>query len=90
MKTKNMHRSIATTIKRICIWAVVIGVLLMIPIIGKFPWTESDFIFAGGVLFGCATSYEFLTRTLDNKIQRLAVGAGIGIVIMAIWAWAVA
>lgn len=90
MNTRTTTRSIRQTFKRLALWGVGIGALLMIPVIGNFPWTGSDFVFAGGVLFACAAAYELITRTMSNKIHRLVVGGVIGMIIMAIWTWAVA
>lgn len=75
--------------KRLGIWALVVASILAIPLLTRSPWTLGDFVFAGVVLFGSATVYEFTTRNMTNKIHRIAVGVTIFIVIIAIWGLAV-
>lgn len=86
MKTKQTKN----ITKRLGIWAVVVAGILMIPLILKAPWTGSDFVFAGVVLFGSASVYEFTTYNMKNKTHRLFVGIAVALVILLIWAWAVA
>lgn len=76
--------------KRLLGWACAVAAVLMIPAIGRFPWTAGDYIFAGTVLFGAATLYELVTKNVPNATHRLMVGAAVGFVVMLIWAWAVA
>ena len=76
------------TSKRLGIWALVVLGILMIPLVGRFPWTTGDFVFAGAVLFACATIYEVSTRKMKNKWHRIAVGAGVLAFIVLVLGWA--
>jgi cation transport ATPase len=76
--------------KRLSLWALIVAAVLSIPYLAKFPWTMSDFVFAGVVLFGAATVYELTTKNLRNKTHRIAVGIGVATVIFFIWGLAVA
>ena len=83
MKTKN------NLTKRLSIWAGIVAAILMIPLIGQFPWSKGDFIFAGVVLFGSAVGYEVAANRLTNKMYRMtAAVVAIGVV-MFIWFLAV-
>lgn len=76
--------------KRLSIWALVVASILMIPLLAKFPWTGSDYIFAGVVLFGSAAAYEFLTKNMRNQNYRIAVGVAVALFVFFIWGLAVA
>ena len=78
------------TMKRLSIWALVVIGILLIPYMANFPWSVSDFVFAGGVLFGAATLYEITTMKIHNQNHRIAVGAAVLLVVFLIWGWAVA
>ena len=78
------------TPKRLTIWALVVAGILTIPYVAKFPWTEGDFIFAGVVLFGSATTYELVTKNMTDKRNRMVVGILAAGFVVAVWAWAVA
>ncbi len=80
-----MHK----TLKRLGVWALVVAAILAIPFFGKWPWTSSDFIFAGTVLFGAATLFELVTSQMKNKTHRIVVGVGVLGLVLLIWAWAV-
>jgi Kef-type K+ transport system membrane component KefB len=77
------------TLKRVSVWALVVAAVLMIPYLGKFPWTTGDFVFAGAVLFSAATTYEVITSQLKNRNHRIAVGLAVAMVVILIWGWAV-
>lgn len=82
-ETKNMK-------KRLSIWALVVAAILAIPLVFRAPWTIGDFIFAGVVLFGAASIYEFVTRNIYNATHRILVGLAVAAVVFLIWGWAVA
>lgn len=71
------------------IWAVVVAAVLMIPVVTHAPWTGSDFVFAGVILFGATTSYEVIAHKMRTPGGRRMVGAVIAFMVLAIWAWAV-
>jgi hypothetical protein len=76
--------------KRLSIWAIVVGAILMIPLLANAPWTGSDFVFAGVGLFGAASLYEVLSEKVKIKHGRIIVGIAVGLMVLALWAWAVA
>jgi len=71
-----------TVLPRLGIWLVVTGAALLVPFIGDWPWTASDYIIAGALIFGAACIYELLAR-LVRKEQRLIV-AGVVFVLFAL------
>ena len=77
--------SVRNTPKRLAIWAAIVAAILMIPLLAKFPWTGSDFIFAGVMLFGSATVYEFATRNMKNSTHRVLVALAVLLVLGFIW-----
>ena len=76
-----MHR----TIKRLSIWALVVALILLIPVVGQWPWTLSDYVFAGILLFGVGVAYEFITRRATTTQYRIAVGLGVVTTLLLIW-----
>lgn len=76
--------------KRLSMWAVVVAAILMIPLVAKFPWTIFDFILAGIVLFGSATTYELATRKMTNKTHRIIVAIAVFAFLVLVQAWAAA
>ena len=76
--------------KRLSVWAALVAAVLMIPLVGRFPWTIGDYVFACVVLFGAATAYELTTKNMANRNHRLLVGAAAVVMVMLIWVWAVA
>lgn len=77
-------------LKRIGIWALIVSFILLIPLLGQAPWTLMDFIFAGVVLFGLATFYEVVTLYMTKRTHKIAAGFAVFMMLMLIWAWAVA
>ncbi len=77
------------TRKRLTVWAIIVGAILMIPLVTRAPWTTGDFIFGAVVLFGCATVYELTTRNMCNKNHRIAVGVIVATTLVCIWGLAV-
>lgn len=69
-------------------WAVAVAGILLIPFLSKAPWTASDFVFAAAGLFGFATLYELVTRNMNNRTHRIAVGIAIVLAILMVIAWA--
>lgn len=86
-KGKSAPRNIAL---RLSLWALVVTAILLIPHFADFPWTASDFIFAGIMLFGSAVAYETATKNMTNPAHRYAMAAAVLAVLMFVWALAVA
>ncbi len=53
--------------------ALVTAGILMIPLVANWPWTLSDYIVMGGLLFGIGLTYELIARTLTTKSHRTIV-----------------
>ncbi|MBX4212262.1 hypothetical protein KW787_02285 [Candidatus Pacearchaeota archaeon] len=71
--------------KRLSVWAIIVAVVLMIPLLAKWPWTGSDFVFGAVMLFGSATVYELITRNMNNIRHRIAVGIVVFVILATIW-----
>jgi hypothetical protein len=87
--TKHTTITKRNSTKRLSIWACVVAAILMIPYVAKFPWTGSDFVFAGVVLFGCASVYELTTRNMKDRNDRIMVAIAVLTVLIFIWGLAV-
>jgi hypothetical protein len=73
------------TIKRLGVWAILIAVILVIPLLTKAPWTGSDFIFGAVILFGAAVVYELITRNMNNRRNRVIAGFAVFLVLSFVW-----
>jgi hypothetical protein len=67
------------------------GAILLVPLIAmrftrEVNWTVLDFLVAGVLLAGIGTLYVLLTRKLRTPIQRRAVGGGLLLTLMLLWA----
>ena len=67
-------------------WAAIAAALLMIPLLGRWPWTAGDFIAAGALLFGAALAYELGTRKMRNPRHRVTIGIAVAAIILFVWA----
>lgn len=74
--------------KRLPIWMLVIAGVLIIPLVTNAPWTGSDFVFAGVVLFACAAVYEFAARNMSDIKHRAVIAAGVFFFIFMVIGWA--
>ncbi len=59
------------------------GLILMIPLLFRFPWTRSDFIVAGSVLFIAA----FMLDVVIKKGGKYRIPAALVIVFLFLWLW---
>jgi hypothetical protein len=73
------------TVRRLGVWAVVVAALLMIPVVGKWPWTGSDSVFGAVVLFGSALVYELIARRGSTFVYRAAVGLAVATGLVLLW-----
>jgi uncharacterized membrane protein YiaA len=76
------------TLIRLCSWAIVVGIILLIPLLSNAPWTVSDYVFSGLVLSVCALGYVFSTKNSNNGKRKVAIGAGILFFIFLVIGWA--
>ena len=60
------------------------GLLLLIPLVAQFPWTLSDFIFAG-VMFGIVGAGLELAARKGNRVYSLAAGLALGASLLSVW-----
>ena len=65
-------------------WAIPIG-LLTIPLINKWPWTLSDFIFAGVMFAIVGGTLELAIRASGNTSYRLGAAVAIGTAFLTVW-----
>ena len=86
MKTKAIETSMQPTLKHLGIWAMIVAAVLIIPFLGHWPWSITDYIVGGVLLFGAATAFELLTRKTATTKQRLIIGAGVAAVLLYVWA----
>ena len=79
-----------TFYQSIALLGIATGILLMIPLIAmqftdEIAWTLSDFIFAGGILFGTGVIYKLVTRKTGDTIYKIAIGFALLAGIFLIW-----
>ncbi len=74
MKTKNIIRIIIGT-----------ALLLLIPLLGRWPWTPSDFVIAAALLIGTGFAYEFIASRGNTSTYRLAVGIAAVTSLALVW-----
>ncbi len=79
---------------RVIGWCAV-PVLLLLPAVAmqftsEVQWTAKDFGFAGAVLVGAGLVLELVTRMTARPAFRFGVALVVALLVLAIWAWAVA
>ena len=74
------------TTKRIALWGVLVAAALMIPALGNWPWTGSDYIVAAALLCGAAVVYEVAALSVSSTRRRAAVGVAVAALLVWIWA----
>ena len=60
--------------------------LLLIPLIFRFPWTLSDFVIGGFLLFVLGLGIELVRSKVQNKNKRYALLALVLFTFVLIWA----
>jgi uncharacterized membrane protein YgdD (TMEM256/DUF423 family) len=80
--------SLAKSLRRVLLGTVVI---LAIPLTAmhftrEVNWTSLDFLVAGVLLAGIGSVYVLLTRKLRTVTQRRAIGGGLLLTLLLIWA----
>ena len=60
--------------------------LLLIPLIFRFPWTLSDFVIGGFLLFVLGLGIELVRSNVQNKNKRYALLALVLFTFVLIWA----
>ena len=72
--------------KRLIGIVVTAALLLLIPLIARFPWSRFDFILAGGLLLGTGLMCELVLRNVTKTAYRIAICAAIMLALFLIWA----
>lgn len=70
--------------------ALATAFLLFIPLVAmqftqEVNWTWSDFVVAGGLLFGTGLTYLLVSRMGDSASYRLAVGVAVAAGLLLVW-----
>jgi hypothetical protein len=63
--------------RRLFVWAVVVALILLVPLLAQAPWDLFDFVVTGGLLFGVGFAYELVARSSGNTVYRIALGIGL-------------
>ena len=71
--------------------AVITAAFLMVPAVAmlftnEVNWGPGDFLTMGALLFGSGLAYVLITRSIAGRAARIAVGAGLAIVVLTVWA----
>jgi len=62
------------------------GILLLIPLLARFPWGPLDFIAAAIMLFGAGIAIEIALRLITKFEYRIAACVAIFIGLAIVWA----
>jgi hypothetical protein len=66
------------------LWAVP-AVLLLLPLVLRFPWTVGDFLFAALAFGIVGLLLELVVRTSDNLFHRAGAGLAIAACFLLVW-----
>jgi hypothetical protein len=72
--------------KRLIGIVVAVALLLLIPLMAKFPWSPVDFITAGVLLLGTGLLCELVLRKVKKIEYRIAICGAILVALFLIWA----
>jgi len=78
-------RSVMTQNKNIIRIAIVTALILLVPFVARAPWTLSDYIAAGVLLFGTGLTYELVSRKGSRVQYRAAVGIACATGLLLVW-----
>lgn len=59
--------------------------ILLVPLVARWPWTTTDFVFAGVLIFGTGLMYLLIARSGGGVVYRAAVGVALAAVFLLIW-----
>jgi hypothetical protein len=71
--------------KRLMGIVLAVALLLLIPLIARFPWSRLDFVTAGVLLLGTGLLCELVMRKVNKIEYRIAICAAILIAFLLIW-----
>ena len=68
-----------------------VALILCVPLVAmqftdEVNWTAFDFAAAGALLLGTGLAYEFAASRARSRTGRIAVGAGLMVALLLIWA----
>ena len=63
-----------------------VALLLLVPVIAKFPWSPIDFITAGVLLLGTGLLCELVLRKVRKIEYRIAICGAILVALFLVWA----
>jgi hypothetical protein len=59
--------------------------ILLIPFLAEWPWSLTDFVFAGALIFGTGLTYVLVARKAGNIAYRAAVGIALAAAFLLVW-----
>jgi Kef-type K+ transport system membrane component KefB len=59
--------------------------ILLIPLLARWPWTLSDFVIMGVLLFSTGLALDLVARKVSKR-HRVVIGAAIILTFLLIWA----
>jgi len=65
---------------------IMLALLLLVPVIAKFPWSPIDFITAGVLLLGTGLLCELVLRKVRKIEYRIAICGAILVALFLVWA----
>jgi hypothetical protein len=71
--------------KRLIGIVFVVALLLLIPLVARFPWSRFDFIVAGTLLLGTGLMCELVLRTVTRVKHRIILCGVILAALVLIW-----
>lgn len=71
-------------LKHVALVAIGTAALLLVPVMGNWPWTSSDFFIAGTLIFVTG----LLVTLVLQKGGKYRIIAAVGILFLFVWLWA--
>ena len=71
--------------KRLVGIMLAVALLLLVPVIAKFPWSPIDFITAGVLLLGTGLLCELVLRKVRKIEYRIAICGAILVALFLVW-----
>ena len=78
MLNRNTYRSVVGI-------ALTTAFILLIPLLAEWPWTLSDFVIAGALIFGTGLAYVLVARKAGNIAYRAAAGVALAAAFLLVW-----
>ena len=71
--------------RRLVMWAAVVALILLVPLLARAPWDLADFVVAGVLLFGTGLTYELIAKKGGTFAYRAAVGIACAAALLLVW-----